>query len=119
MEQSQKETHWYLLTGLILGLVIGLVISILVAPIVNTVSLPSELSVQSKNDYRAMIALAYASNQDLDRALSRLDLLEDQNPVDLLVAQAQNTLASGASETISRALAELAAKMGQYLPTEQ
>ena len=49
MEQSQKETHWYLLTGLILGLVIGLVISILVAPIVNTVSLPSELSVQSKN----------------------------------------------------------------------
>ncbi len=32
MEQSRKDNHWYLLTGLILGLAIGLVISLMIAP---------------------------------------------------------------------------------------
>jgi hypothetical protein len=117
MEARQKQTHWYLLTGLLLGLAIGLVFSILVMPVENADALPGELSPQAKDDYRAMIALAYASNQDLERALSRLELLEEPNTVDLLTAQAQNMLASGGSETVSRALAELATYLSQYLPS--
>lgn len=116
MEQRQKESHWYLLTGLLLGLVIGLVIALLIAPAENADALPGELSVQAKDDYRAMISLAYSGNQDFERALSRLELLEEQNTVDLLVAQAQSMLASGESESVARALAELATRLSQYLP---
>lgn len=116
MEQRQKESQWYLLTGMLLGLAIGLVIALLIAPMENADALPSELSLQGKNDYRAMIALAYSGNQDLERALSRLELLEEQNTVDLLVAQAQNMLAEGGSETVARALADLATRLSQYLP---
>ena len=117
MEQRQNESHWYLLTGLLLGLAIGLVIALLIAPMENADALPSELSVQGKDDYRTMIALAYSGNQDLERALSRLELLEEQTTVDLMVAQAQNVLAEGGSESIARALAELATRLSQYLPT--
>jgi hypothetical protein len=117
MEQRTKESHWYLLTGLLLGLAIGLVIALLIAPVENVDALPSELSLQGKDDYRTMIALAYSGNQDLERALSRLELLEEQTTVDLMVAQAQNVLAEGGSESIARALAELATRLSQYLPT--
>ncbi|MDD2521881.1 MAG: hypothetical protein PHW11_03535 [Anaerolineaceae bacterium] len=116
METKPHQTHWYLLTGLLIGLAIGLVFSILVLPAENSDALPGELSPQAKDDYRVMIALAYSSNQNLERALSRLDLLEELNTVDLLTAQAQNMLASGSSETVSRALAELATRLSQYLP---
>jgi hypothetical protein len=117
MEQRTNESHWYLLTGLLLGLAIGLVIALLIAPVENVDALPSELSLQGKDDYRTMIALAYSGNQDLERALSRLELLEEQTTVDLMVAQAQNVLAEGGSESIARALAELATRLSQYLPT--
>lgn len=116
MEQKQKETHWYLLTGLLIGLVVGLVISLVIAPVENTYALPSELNVQSKNTYREMIALGFTSNQDLERALTRLELLDELNTVDLLVAQAQSMLAQKGSETIARALADLATRLSQYLP---
>ena len=116
MEQGKKETHWYLLTGLLIGLVIGLVISLAIAPVENTYALPSELNVQGKDAYREMIALAYSGNQDLERALTRLELLDELNTVDLLVAQAQSTLAQKGSETIARALADLATRLSQYLP---
>jgi gas vesicle protein len=119
MEQRQRESHWYLLTGLLLGLAIGLVIALLIAPMENADALPSELSIQAKDDYRAMIALAYSGNQDLERALSRQELLEELNTVDLLVAQAQNVLVEGGSESVARALAALATRLSQYLPPTQ
>lgn len=113
---EQRESHWYLLTGLLLGLAIGLVFALLIAPLENVDALPSELNSQGKDDYRAMIALAFSSNEDLERALSRLELLEEPNTVDLLVAQAQNVLAEGGSESVARALAALATRLSQYLP---
>jgi len=33
--KTPVQTHWYLLTGLVLGLAIGLVISLLISPAVN------------------------------------------------------------------------------------
>ena len=116
MESNSKESHWYLLTGLLIGMALGLLVAILIVPIENADALPNELSETGRANYRAMIALAYSSDQDLERALSRLELLEDQNPVDLMIAQAQSLLANTGSETTARALAGLATRLSEYLP---
>ncbi|MDD3948082.1 MAG: hypothetical protein PHT43_01305 [Anaerolineaceae bacterium] len=115
MEAYSKQNHWYLLTGLLLGVAIGLVISLILVPAVNADALPNELSEQAKADYREMIALSYTTNHDLERALSRLELLQDPDPVGILISQAQELLASGGSETTARALAELGTRLNELL----
>lgn len=115
MENQHKENYWYLLTGLIFGLAIGLVVSLMLAPAINADALPHELSELAKADYREKIALAYVGNHDLERAISRLELLKDPQPVQALISQAQNMLASGESEAISRAIAELATELNALL----
>lgn len=115
MEEQTKNNHWYLLTGLLLGVAIGLVISLIIAPAVNAEALPSELSSEAKASYREMIAMSYSSNHDLERALSRLELLNDSDPVGTLISQAQELLASGGSETAARALAEFGTRLNELL----
>ena len=105
--KASIQTHWYLLTGLALGLVIGLVISLLIAPAVNAEALPHELDQAGKAVYREQISLAFASNHDLSRAMSRLELLKDADPAAALIAQAQAVVAQGGPVELSRALAEL------------
>ncbi len=112
-EPTSSKNHWYLLTGLVFGLVIGLIISLLISPAVNAESLPHELDGNGKALYREQIALAYASNHDLNRALSRLELLKDENPAAALIAQAQNVVAQGGSVELSRSLAQLAEDIQQ------
>ena len=114
--ESKKNTNWYLLTGLLLGLAIGLIFSILIIPAEFADAQPGNLSETGAAEYRAMIAQAYSANHDLERAYSRLELLEDADPVAALTAQAQAMLANGESETTARALAELAARLEQHLP---
>ena len=111
--KSSNQTHWYLLTGLVLGLAIGLVISLLISPAVNAEALPHELDQISKAVYREEIALAYASNHDLNRATSRLELLKDADPAAALIAQAQAVVAEGGPVELSRALAELGTAVQQ------
>jgi Tfp pilus assembly protein PilF len=108
-----NQAHWYLLTGLVLGLAIGLVISLLIVPVVNAEALPQELDQDGKAVYREQIALAYASNQDLNRAWSRLQLLQDANPAEALIAQAQAVVAQSGPVELSRALAELGTAVQQ------
>ena len=115
MEETKAQSNWYLLTGLIIGLLIGLVFSTLVFPAENAQALPNELNDAAKAEYRTMIATAYAANQDFDRALSRLELLKDPDPLAALTAQAQNMLANGDSEHAAQALAELASQLSQHL----
>jgi len=110
-----NQTHWYLLTGLVLGLAIGLVISLFISPAVNAEALPHELDEAGKTVYREKIALAYASNHDLNRAMSRLELLQDANPAEALIAQAQAVVAQGGPVELSRALAELGTAMQQLV----
>jgi len=105
--KSPIQTHWYLLTGLVLGLAIGLVISLLIAPAVNAEALPHELDQAGKAVYREQIALAYASNHDLSRAMSRLELLQETDLAEVLIAQAQAVVAEIGPVELSRALAEL------------
>lgn len=110
---SSSRSHWYLLTGLVLGLAIGLVISLLISPAVNAEALPHELDQAGKAVYREQIALAFFSNHDLSRAMSRLELLKDPDTAAALIAQAQAVVAQGGAIELSRALAELGTAVQQ------
>lgn len=101
-EKTLNQSHWYMLTGLVLGLAIGLIISLLIAPAINADALPHELDQAGKARYREQIALAYASNQDLNRAMSRLELLQDADPAAALIAQAQIVVAESGCGTFTR-----------------
>jgi len=115
MEETKAQSNLYLLTGLIIGLLLGLVFSISVFPAENAQALPNELNDAAKAEYRVMIATAYVANQDLNRALSRLELLQDPDPLAVLTAQAQNMLSNGDSEHAAKALAELVSQLSQHL----
>ncbi len=41
MDEKPKETHWYLLTGLIIGLLVGLIVSTMIFPAVNRYATPA------------------------------------------------------------------------------
>ena len=111
-----KRSPWYLLTGAVLGLILGLAYAWLINPVVYESSTPGTLGEADKDFYRATIAQVYASTGDLDRALLRLTLLEDPDPVYALGAQAQRALAAG-REAEAHALALLASALQG--PSEQ
>jgi hypothetical protein len=66
-----------------------------------TAAQPSALRTDFKDQYRSLIAAAYAATGNLPRAEARLAVLGDADPVDALHAQAQRMLAN--TETIERA----------------
>ena len=105
-----KRGSWYLLTGLILGLVFGLLYAWLVNPVVYHNTHPASLKGSFKDGYRSNIAQAYAETGNLDRAVNRLALLEDPDPVYALGGQAQQALAEGQPEE-AHALAMLASTL--------
>jgi hypothetical protein len=93
---------------LAIGLTIGIVFAWLIAPVQYFDTSPASLQDEFKEQYRALIAAAFAANGDLARAQARLSLLEDPNIGDTLAAQAQRALAAGADADEVRALAQLA-----------
>jgi len=106
-QPETKRHHWYLLTGLILGISIGLIFTWLLCPVVYQDTSPASLVPGYKEIYRSTIAQVYAATGNLERASSRLVLLEDEDVVFALGAQAQQALAEGL-EKEARALALLA-----------
>jgi len=115
--KERRQGAWFLLTGLILGLVVGLAVSLLASPVYSVDVAPHMLAGQDKDDYRALIALAYMADGDLGRARARLSLLKDENLIDLLTAQAQKSLASGTAPEEARALALLAEALQEIQST--
>lgn len=109
----------YLLTGLVLGLVAGLVISWGLYPATVVDVPPASLSDGYKNQYRAAVALAFATSGDLGRARARLALLEDPDPVRALVSQAQLTLVDEDAQREARALSQLAAALEAHLASQE
>ncbi len=103
---------WYLLTGLLAGLVLGLFYAWALAPADYANVSPDTLQARYKEHYRAMIALAYLADGNLERAQARLALLGDPNPIEALSAQAQRALAEEAPEEEAYALGLLAAALG-------
>ena len=98
---------WYLLTGLVLGFILGLVYAWLIDPAVYPNSVPASLQGSYKDTYRLTVAQVYAATGNLDRAQRRIALLEDDDPIFTLGAQAQRQLAAGYPDD-ARALALLA-----------
>lgn len=113
--------YTFILTGLVTGLVLGLLISLVFSPVQYTNVTPAMLGDDSKDIYRGLIATTYNASGDLGRAKARIALLGDDDPVQVLAAQAQQTVAQGGLAQEARGLALLAAAMNNQmivLPTE-
>lgn len=104
---SRRRFPWYLITGLLVGLTVALVYTWLIAPVNYSGTSPASLTLAERDRYRSMIALAYASNGDLGRALSRLELLGDVDPSAALAEQAQRYQVGGQPYQEVRAIALL------------
>lgn len=111
-----KRFPWELILALSLGLAIGLLYAWVFAPIEIVDSVPAALRADFKDQYRAVIAAAYAANGDLARAESRLALLGDADDYAALSAQAQRTLSSG-DALQSYQLAQLASALQGGAPS--
>ena len=94
---KKNLSFWHLLGGLILGFGLGLVISWAVVPTDTSNTSPALLRSDYKNEYRALIASAYVSTNDLEKAKERLATLNDTDAIVALENQAQRSLAEGES----------------------
>jgi hypothetical protein len=110
--REERRGPWYLITGIILGVALGLVYAWLVSPIAYVDTPPVSLRADYKDQYRTLIALAYASNGDLGRARARLALLGDPDPGPLVASQATRAAAQNHPLSEIQALALLAEALG-------
>jgi hypothetical protein len=108
---SERRGPWYLFTGLVIGVALGLLAVWVVYPVEYTDTAPFSLSSDAKETLRGLIAQAYMADGDLARARSRLALLQDANPLQVMADQAQRLLAKNIDPDEARALAQLAADM--------
>lgn len=110
--KSERRGPWYLLTGLVLGVVIGLAYGWLLSPVSYTDTPPVALRADYKDQYRTLIALAYAANGDLGRARARLALLGDEQAGEVVANQALRAAAEGRPQSEVQSLAVLAEALG-------
>ncbi|MFC1879516.1 hypothetical protein ACFLZW_06340 [Chloroflexota bacterium] len=110
---NEERGPWYLLTGLVIGLLLGLFYAWIAQPVEYVETTPGSLRADFKDQYRALIASAYMSNQDLVRAQARLELLEDEDILRAIAEQAQRKLAQDGASQEARALGILAIALGQ------
>ena len=113
---NEKHGFWYLLSGLAIGLGIGILVAWVIAPIQYVNTTPASLRLDFKDEYRFMIASAYAANNDLLRAQARLGTLEDTDALKALGEQAQRMLASSSPMNEVQILADLSTAL-QTQPT--
>lgn len=109
---SERRSNLYLLTGLLLGLGLGLLTAWVISPVRYIDTAPASLDETYKDEYRRVIALAYQADGSLDRARERLALLDPEGSIQALAAQAQRMLAENQPPEEARALAVLAADLG-------
>jgi hypothetical protein len=102
----RREFPYYLVTGAILGILAGLLVSWVLLPVQYVNTSPVTLRADYKDEYRGLIAAAYQSTGDLERARTRLGVLGDPDPSAVLLEQSLR--ASGdlsvVLENLSRAL---------------
>ncbi len=117
--RSRTSFPWEFILALLIGFGLGLTYAWFIAPVEYVNAQPSQLRSDFKDEYRRVIAAAYAANGNLDRASARLSLLADPDPVQALSAQAQQMLAAGISFNQVSQVAQLAADIqsGATSPT--
>lgn len=113
MKRREDRGSLYLVTALILGFILGLVYGWAVEPLRYSDTDPGVLRADFKDRYRVLIARAFLSNQDIGRAVGRLNLLKDVDSVVALTLQAQRAIAEGHSETDVQALTYLMLALSQ------
>jgi hypothetical protein len=89
-----KRVLWSVLIALLLGAGLGLGYAWVLSPHPMTNAQPNELRTDFKDQYRSLIAAAYAATGNLPRAQARLSVLGDADPIEALNAQAQRMLIS-------------------------
>lgn len=110
---QENRGSWYLLTGLLIGVGLGLSYAWLVSPVQYIDTEPRTLAAPYKEQYRKIIALAYQVERDIGRARERVLLLDADDPVRVLAAQAQRMIAADAPAEEARALSILASDLGK------
>ncbi len=111
--RNEQRGNLYLLTGLVMGVVLGLAYAWLISPVKYVDTAPASLAGPYKDEYRRIIALAYAADHNLGRARERLALLDSGGSVQVLASQAQRMLAENQPPQEARALAVLASDLGK------
>ncbi len=118
-KETPKRPPLYLITGLVFGLLFGCLLSFIIYPLQVSSVGPSHLADEHQDQYRLMIALAYASSGDINRAQARLAQLGDADPARALGAQAQLALGNSATQREARALASLARDLEAFQASAQ
>src|SRR5215208_4558843 len=103
-----RRVPWDILLALLVGLGLGLVYSWVVSPLRMFSAEPKTLRADFKDQYRSLIAAAYAATDNLPRAQARLALLGDPNAIEVLNGQAQRMQASNQSFERANQVAALA-----------
>ena len=98
--------------GVALGLALGFAIGWWLWPVTYTNTSPAELREDYHDDYVLMVAAAYAVEQDLQDARSRLELLNPNEPGAPTLALAEKLIEHGGSEEDITHLARLARDLG-------
>lgn len=108
-----KERALPIILGALLGLALGLYYAWELNPVEYVETAPSSLREPYREAYLTLIADAYNATGDLARARTRLALFDLEEPAELLGAMAQHRLAVSGAEDEARALARLAADLGE------
>ena len=111
MKESENRGPWYLFTGLFLGLVIGLAYAWTFQPVRYIDTAPVFLRANFKDEYRALVSVAFMASGNLVRAEQRLGTLQDVDLVGVLALQAGRWPMEGRPASESQALAALAATL--------
>lgn len=110
---NEDRGPWYLLTGIVIGVALGLVYAWKIDPVVYEKTSPASLQAEYKDQYRALIAAAFAASGNLPRAQARLALLGEEDPARVVAVQAQRALAENRPPAEARALGLLAVALSQ------
>jgi hypothetical protein len=108
-----RRLPWDILLALLVGLGLGLVYSWVISPLGVSDAEPLTLRADFKDQYRSVIAVAYAATGNLPRAQARLALLGDANSVEALNGQAQRMQANNQSFERADQVAALALALNE------
>lgn len=103
-------------TGILVGLVLGIVVGWWLWPVTYTNTAPAALREDYRNDYVLMTAAAFEADHDLQKALSRLENLDPDDPVAPVAELAHTLIDNGGSRQDITRLALLARACGDVSP---